>query len=56
VVGVFEYDEKYMYILAIEMASPGNQHCAHCIGALSFPIVAGAGNVEVVKLTFEGHL
>ena len=20
------------------MASPGNQHCAHCIGTLSFPI------------------
>ena len=20
------------------MASPGNRHCAHCIGALSFPI------------------
>ena len=21
------------------MASPGNQHCANCIGTLSFPIV-----------------
>jgi len=29
--------EKYIYILALEMASPGNQHCANCIGALSFP-------------------
>ena len=28
--------EKYIYILALEMASPGNQHCANCIGALSF--------------------
>jgi len=27
---------KYIYILALEMASPGNQHCANCIGALSF--------------------
>jgi len=30
--------EKYTYILALEMASPGNQHCANCIGTLSFPI------------------
>ena len=21
------------------MASPGNQHCANCIGALSFPVI-----------------
>jgi len=30
--------EKYTNILALEMASPGNRHCANCIGALSFPI------------------
>jgi len=30
--------EKYIYILALEMASPGNQHCANYIGTLSFPI------------------
>jgi len=30
--------EKCIYILALEMASPGNQHCAICIGTLSFPI------------------
>jgi len=30
--------EKCIYILALEMASPGNQHCASCIGTLSFPI------------------
>jgi len=30
--------EKYIYILALEMASPGNQRCAGCIGTLSFPI------------------
>ena len=24
--------------LVLEMASPGNQHCASCIGTLSFPI------------------
>jgi len=28
--------EKYIYILSSEMASPGNQHCANCIGTLSF--------------------
>jgi len=30
--------EKYIYILALKMASSGNQHCTNCIGALSFPI------------------
>jgi len=30
--------EKYIYILALELASLGNQHCANCIGTLSFPI------------------
>jgi len=29
--------EKYIYILALEMASRENQHCASCIGTLSFP-------------------
>jgi len=31
--------EKYINILALEMASPGNQHCANCIGAPSVPIL-----------------
>jgi len=38
--------EKYIHILALEMASSGNQHCDNCIGALSFTIsayVIGAG-------------
>ena len=26
------YLKKSIYILALEMASPGNQHCANCIG------------------------
>jgi len=30
--------EKYVYISALEMASPQHQHCANCFGALSFPI------------------
>jgi len=30
--------EKNINILALEMASPGNRHCADGIGALSFPI------------------
>jgi len=35
-VGPTFYLKKYMYILALEMASPGIQHCASCIGTLSF--------------------
>jgi len=30
--------EKYIYFLALEMANPGNQHCANCIGTLSSAI------------------
>jgi len=30
--------EKNIYILALEMAGPGNQHCASCIDTLSFPV------------------
>ena len=30
--------EKHIYISALEMASPGNRHCANCIGTLSFPV------------------
>ena len=30
--------DKYIYILALEMAS-GNQHCANSIGTLSLPII-----------------
>jgi len=30
--------EKYIYIFALGMASPGNQHCDSCIGILSFHI------------------
>ena len=32
------FEKKRIYILASETASPGNQHCANCIGALSYPI------------------
>jgi len=30
--------EKYIYILSLKMVSPGNQHCANCIGILSLPM------------------
>jgi len=30
--------KKYIYILALEMASPENQNCVNCIGTFSFPI------------------
>jgi len=32
--------EKYIYILVLEMACPGNRHRASCIGTLSFPILS----------------
>jgi len=36
--------EKYINILALEMASPGNQHRANCIGTFSFHIGGGVTN------------
>ena len=41
--------EKYIYILASEMASPSNQHCANCIGTLSFPITDRVGVMVCVR-------
>jgi len=44
--------KKYIYIIALEMASPGNQHCANCIGTLSFPAQnaakSGGSNKECI--------
>jgi len=31
--------EQYIYIVPLEMASPGNQHCARCIGTPTFAMV-----------------
>ena len=30
--------EEYVNIVALEMAAPGNQHCANCIGTLLLPL------------------
>ena len=32
------FKKNYVYILALEMPSPGNQHCASCFGTISFPM------------------
>jgi len=34
------YEKKYVHILALEMASARNQHCANCIGTLFVPYVS----------------
>ena len=39
--------EKYIYLLALEMAIPRNQHCASCIGTLSFPTLPSQCRGEV---------
>ena len=63
--------EKCIYILALEMASSGNRHCANCIGTLSFRISAsqravvvlcgregnrGSGVSRVVRHRFHGSV
>jgi len=30
--------QKHIHILALEMASPGNRHCANCIGTRSYTV------------------
>jgi len=35
----FHFLPTGLYYLALEMASPLNQHCANCIGTLSFPVL-----------------
>jgi len=44
--------EKRIYILALEMASPGNKHCANCIGTLSFPVVFSPPGCVCVLMLF----
>ena len=45
--------EKYIYVLALEMASRGNQHCASCIGTLSFPIESETRHAECSAQQFD---
>jgi len=39
----------YINILALEMTSPGNRHCAGCIGTLSFSIKKRLDFSNVIK-------
>jgi len=41
--------EKNINISELELASPGNRHCANCIGALSFSIIFGAAMEQSVE-------
>ena len=44
-------------ILALEMASPGNRHCAKCIGTLSFAIVLRDGVLRLISSrSWYGHV
>jgi len=44
--------EKYINILELEMASPGNLHCANCIGTLSFSSARIYGDIPLRCLLF----
>jgi len=43
IASVYFVGKKTFIFLALEMASAGNQHCANCIGTLSFPIAMNCG-------------
>jgi len=47
--------EKYVNVLALAKASPGNRRCASYIGALSFPadILGRASSLKVPDLDTE---
>jgi len=40
-----------MMILALEMASSGNQHCANSIGTLLFQLAAAVSQNQVTRYT-----
>ena len=46
------YLKKYMCISALEMASPGNRHCASCIIALSFPDLIKLRNLYAISANY----
>ena len=47
---------KNVYILALEMAKPRNNHCANCIGTLSFPMYRPVAFVHLLSLAFLAAL
>jgi len=40
---------KYIYISALDMASPGNHHCAYCIRTLLFPMNMNDNEHEFIQ-------
>ena len=46
IASVYILFEKYIYILALEMASPGNQHCVNNVSTDFRSLYAPAGMVE----------
>jgi len=46
--------EKNIYTIALDLASPGNQHCANCVGTLSFHWFWHRGSGERVD-DWEGN-
>jgi len=45
--------QKCIFIIALEMASPGNRHCAICIGTLSFPITPSSVRSSGISLAIS---
>jgi len=43
---LYIFFEKYVNILALEMASPVNQHCANCIVSYSESLATGFDRVQ----------
>jgi len=59
IASVYVLFEKYIYTLALEMASPGNRHCANCISAhfRSLSLQAyGCFSISVLELRLSASL
>ena len=50
------FEKIYIYSSALEMASPGNQHCANCIGTLSFPTETRKLKFRIILASFRKGL
>ena len=50
IASVYFIRKKYVYVLALEMASSEKHHCANSIGILSFPMYSYTADADTAKL------
>ena len=53
IASVYSIWKKYFYIFALEMASPGNQHCANCVGHTFVPYITNTDRDDYSPTTLS---